>query len=139
MFAGWMVIAGAATLLGGCARTSAATHTSTTATRGRTSVPSKTTVPFNAATNARSDVATVGTCHKESSGLWAWNGTVKNSSTARHTYTIIVDFTDSVDTVEQTKIVTVSSLQPGKVAAWSVRGARGTTNTTCVIRSARIT
>jgi hypothetical protein len=62
-----------------------------------------------------------------------------NKGTVRHAYTIIVDFTDSTATVEQTKTVSVPQLAPGGTASWSVGGAAGMANIRCVIRSARFT
>jgi hypothetical protein len=137
-----LVTAGAGVMLGACSSTPASSASTTTA-QTTTSAPTTTsgattTVPFNEATNARSDVTTPSVCRPNAAGLWVWTGTVTNKGTKAHTYTIIVDFTDSSATVEQTKVVTVKSLAPGKTVGWTVDGAAGLGGILCVIRSARL-
>jgi hypothetical protein len=139
-----LVAAAGGVLLGACSSTPASTaSTTTTSASTTTSTPTTTsatttTVPFNEATNARSDVTTPSVCRPNAAGLWVWTGTVTNKGTTAHNYVITVDFTDSAATVEDTKIVTVRSLAPGKTANWSVEGAAGLGGVLCVIRSARL-
>jgi hypothetical protein len=142
-------VAGVACLLAACS--SGTTPSTTTTVPGQTSAPTTsapttsapttsaptTTVPFNQGTNARADVTT-GVCQANAAGLWLWSGTVANRTSHPHTYTIIVDFTDAVATVLQTKVVTVRALAPGKTAGWTASGASGHKSVLCVIRSARL-
>ncbi len=149
VFAGVLVVAGAGSLLGACSSSSPGASDQTTSPHVTTttssvpgfstkiSVPGSTTPPFSEATNARQDVTT-SACVQNSASLWALSGTVTNRSSDSHTYTIIVDWVDAGDTVQQSKIVTVPSLAAGKTLAWSASGAAGLKDIRCVIRSARL-
>jgi hypothetical protein len=129
----WLVLA-AGLALGAC---STGPPMSSPGVSTTTTVPSSTTTSPSLAANARGDVATPAVCRRNSAGLWVWQGTVTNSNATRRAYRIIVDFTDSTATVEQTKTVIVPPLAPGRTASWSVGGAAGMANIRCVIRSAR--
>ncbi len=119
---------------GGSTSLATTTSTSTSTTIGAQA----TTTTFDEATNARPDVVAVPPCRRDAAGAWEWTGTVSNKTAEAHTYTIIVDFTDSAATVEDTKKVVVHGLPAGHSASWTVSGATGKTAVTCVIRSARI-
>jgi hypothetical protein len=90
---------------------------------------------YDPAKNARQDVVP-GACVNGGSRGWSLVGTVTNSSTAKHGYSIVVDFiTVPGDTVVATKLVTVPPLPPKASAKWSAPGAApGVKNLTCVIR-----
>jgi hypothetical protein len=136
----WLVLAAAAPVLGACSTgppTSSPGVSTTTSVPTSTTSTTSTTSPPGLAANARADVITPSVCRRDSAGLWVWKGTVTNSNSARRAYTIIVDFTDSTATVEQTKTVIVPPVAPGGTATWSVGGAAGMANIRCVIRSAR--
>lgn len=49
-------------------------------------------------------------------------------------YSIVVDFVNSVATVQDTKIVSVPTVQPAKFASWAVSGAKGISGISCVVR-----
>jgi hypothetical protein len=132
-----LLVAGTGSLLGACSSGPGSSSSSTTLPGGPATAPT-TTVPFDQATNARADVVTPTPCTPDAAGAWSWTGTVQNKTTASHTYTIIVDFTDAAATVEDTKTAVVRSLAPGKTASWTVAGATGKSGILCVIRSARL-
>jgi hypothetical protein len=100
-------------------------------------IPSSQIIPYSKATNARPDVTASAQCLRSPRGLWTWSGTVTNTTSRRHTYLIIVDFTDAVATVEATKVIQVI-VTAGRTAHWSVDGAAGQTGIECVIQSARV-
>jgi hypothetical protein len=142
-------VAGAAAafaFLAGCSSnnspTAASTSTtttvkSTTGTTGphgpATSIPGATTIPYNPALNARTDVTTLG-CTPVL-GAWELKGTVKNSAAKTRSYQIVVDWiTQPGDTVLDTKIVTVSNVAPGASEPWNATGAAGQKNLACVVR-----
>jgi hypothetical protein len=129
-----LVLAAAVPVLGGCS-TGAVKVSAGVSTQ--TSAPGSSTIPPSLAANARTDVTTPSVCRRDAAGLWVWKGTVTNKSAAPHAYTIIVDFTDSTATVEQTKVVGVPTVAPGGSATWSVGGAAAMADIRCVIRSAR--
>jgi hypothetical protein len=123
VFDAWLMLAVAATLAACSSRSPRAG-----------SLPPTTT---SISANAREDVTTVGSCSRDAAGLWVLDGAVTNRSDKRHSYTIIVDFTDIAATVEDTKTVTVPPVSPRGIATWSVSGAAGQEGIRCVIRTAR--
>jgi hypothetical protein len=90
---------------------------------------------YNPAKNVRRDVQ-AGACVDQGSKGWALSGKVTNSSTKPQGYSIVVDFiTVPGDTVLDTKLVSVPTVQPHASATWSATGAApGEKNLTCVIR-----
>jgi hypothetical protein len=134
-----LALVAAGPLLGACASAPAKASPAVSSPAGAAETPlgASSTIPAGLAANARADVTAASPCHPDAAGTWMWSGTVTNRSSALHSYRIIVDFTDSTATVEQTKIVTVAGLDPGRTAGWSVGGAPGMANIRCVIRSAR--
>ena len=90
---------------------------------------------YDPAKNARHDVVP-GACINGGSQGWSLTGTVTNSSSTKHGYSIVVDFiTVPGDTVVATKLVTVPPLSPKASAKWAATGAApGVKNLTCVIR-----
>jgi hypothetical protein len=91
--------------------------------------------PYNPALNAHHDVV-AGTCVNGGSKGWSLSGTVTNSSSKPHGYSIVVDFvTLPGDTVVDTKVVDVATVSPASTARWQATGAApGKNNLTCVIR-----
>jgi len=96
--------------------------------------------PYDPARNARHDVV-AGACVDNGAKGWSLSGTVTNSSTTAHRYSIVVDFvTVPGDTVVDTKLASVTTVQPDATARWEVSGAApGTKNLTCVIRQSLTT
>jgi hypothetical protein len=90
---------------------------------------------YDPAKNARRDVA-AGACVDGGNQGWSLSGTVTNSSSSKHGYSIVVDFiTVPGDTVVATELVTVPPLEPKASTHWSSGGAApGVKNLTCVIR-----
>lgn len=96
-------------------------------------VPGATTIPYNAALNARQDV-TLGVC-TNAFGTWTGTGTVHNSSGNARDYQIVVDYiTQPGDTVQSTQIVTTPTVQPGATINWKTSGSAPDPHTICVIR-----
>ena len=119
---------------GSTTTTSGSGHGSTTTTpHGTTTVPVATTIPYNPALNARTDVTTSG-CTPVL-GAWELKGTVKNSASKTRTYQIVVDWiTQPGDTVLDTKIVNVPNVASGQSVPWNATGASGDKNLACVVR-----
>jgi hypothetical protein len=137
-------VAAGASLLAGCSSSPPASSAKTSSTASgspgystEVSVPGQQSPPYSAATNARPDVTT-SVCAQDTAGAWVLNGTVTNRTSATHTYTIVIDWIDKGDTVQQSKVVTVPSLAPRKTLSWSVSGASGLSGIQCVVRSARL-
>ena len=108
--------------------------TASTKTTAKT-IPSQTTVPYDPAKNARSDVTILTPCLQSPPvGAWVADGTVKNSAPSPRGYSIVIDFVNSVATVRDTQIVTVPTVQPGASANWTISGAAGTPGISCVVR-----
>ncbi len=130
------VLAGAAALAGaillaGCSSSTTSGSTTTT----QKTVPGQTTIPYSPAKNARTDVTIATPCvQSPATGLWMATGTVKNSSNTARGYSIVIDFVNSVATVQDTRIVRVPTVQPAKTANWTVGGAKGIAGVSCVIR-----
>lgn len=118
------------------------TTTTTTASAGSTSTTTTTTAGTTTTSpalryNARSEVSTPQPCRQDAAGAWVLRGTVTNRAAVRHRFTIVVDFTDTSATVEQTNVVQIPYVAPGKTVDWSTSGARGLAGIECVIRNAR--
>jgi hypothetical protein len=93
-----------------------------------------TTIPYAASKNARADVTTDGACAK-AGGAWVLQGAVRNSATFARSYQIVVDYvTVPGNTVIDTRIVTVPTLNPAASTTWSSSGAHGSAHVACIIR-----
>jgi hypothetical protein len=93
---------------------------------------------YVAADNARSQVA-AGPCRPDGTRGWQLAGTVRNPAPAARGYSIVVDFvTARGDTVLATRVTDVGPVAPGRLARWSVTGAAGQSDVTCVIRQALV-
>lgn len=125
-------VAAGALLLAACSSSPSSTGSTTSTTSSGSS-----TTAGGGGTNARSDVTTSGSCSQDAAGAWSWSGTVNNPTGGSLTYTIIVDFTNSVATVVQTKTVVLHGVAGHGSASWSVSGASGHSGIVCVIRSVR--
>ena len=129
---GLLTVVASAAILGGCGsgHKSAAPASTVAGETTTVSVPR-----YNAAENARQDVTT-GACVDGGAKGWSFSGTVTNSASKARGYSIAIDFiTVPGDTVVDTKLVTVPSVQPHATAKWSTSGAApGTKNLTCVVR-----
>ena len=129
----------AALLLCGCSTSDGGRSSAPTSTTGTTVPPSSTgpvatTIPYDPSLNARSDLTVERAC-TYSDGVWGIGGKVQNSSSVERSYQIVVDYiAQSGDTVEDTQIVTVSSVAPGATASWTSSGGRGDPDLACVIR-----
>ena len=125
----------------GCSTGSSSTPTSSgSATTSAADAAGSTTVdvpPYDAAHNARPDVAT-GACTGNATTGWTLHGTVRNSTTTAHHYSIAVDFiTMPGDTVQGTSVVNVGPVAPHATAKWSTPAtAKGKSDLHCVVRQA---
>jgi hypothetical protein len=130
-----IALAASAALMAGCSSsTKSASDTTTSIT-----VPGQTTIPYSAKLNARSDATITTPCTQNAAGAWQASGTVKNSATTPRGYQIVIDFVDSGATVEDTRIVDVSTVAPAATSTWSTSGASGKTGISCVIRQVQFT
>jgi len=132
---GLVAMVAAGLVLAGCS-SSSTTSTTTSSTRAASSTSTSsaaTTIPYNPALNARSDV-TAGTCIY-ADGEWQLEGKVRNSAATPRSYQIVIDFiTQPGDTVQDTKIVDVTNVASGATATWATAGAPGQHNLACVVR-----
>ena len=94
-----------------------------------------TTLPYDPHHNARADVSTNASCNIVND-KWVLEGVIVNSATFARKYQIIVDFvTTSGATVQATSILQVPRVESHATYNWTVSGAKGLINLSCVIRS----
>jgi hypothetical protein len=93
------------------------------------------TVPYSPTRNARADVTTGAICSKGQSNAWVLDGHVNNPSHQIQTFTIVVDFVDQPgNTVLDTQIVHVPSVEPNKNVAWSATWKDAGAALACIVR-----
>ncbi len=125
---------GAASTATGAARPAASSAAA--AASGRTKGGTVKIPRYVAADNVRRDVSATG-CVRAGSRGWRLKGTATNTSSSSRAYSIVVDFvTVRGDTVLDTKLLNVGPVAPKSAVHWSVTGAAGHRNVTCVIRQA---
>ena len=104
-------------------------------TTSSTTLGTTTTLPYNQHENARADVSTDAACMTVD-GTWVLHGAIVNSAPVTRKYQIIVDFvTTSGATVQDTAILIVPRVRSHATHRWTITGAHGLTNLSCVITS----
>jgi hypothetical protein len=104
----------------------------------RSVTPTTVAVPeYDPAHNARGDVTT-GPCTADPAKGWTMRGSVHNSASAAHRFSITVDFvTVPGNTVVATEVVATPRVAPTASVEWTTpAAARGAQHLACVIRQA---